>query len=412
MLQRIKEPVDKRLRDHQAGFRMERSCADQIGTLRIILEQSLEFNSPLYVNFIDFEKAFDSLDREVLWQLMRHYGIPDKFINIIKNMYAGMKCRVRHEGHLSEEFDITTGVRQGCLLSPFLFLLAIDWIMKQTTEGKRNGIQWTLLDQLDDLDFADDIALLSHTKKQMQDKTDLLATNASKTGLRINIKKTKVLRANTKHHETLKLQGNEIEDVEEFTYLGSIVDSKGGTERDVKARIGKARTAFTLLAKIWKARNISLKTKLRIFNSNVKSVLLYGAETWKLNKSIITKLQTFVNRCLRRILNIWWPQKISNEDLWKNTNETPILYQIRHRKWGWIGHTLRKPKNNITRQALLWNPQGKRKRGRPRNTWRRDTIAEVETAGYTWKHLEMVAQNKTRWRHLLSGLCSSDEPKA
>ena len=76
ILNRMKDAVDTRLRDQQAGFRSNRSCTDQIATLRIIIEQSLEWKSSLYINFIDFEKAFDSLDRETLWKLMRHYGIP------------------------------------------------------------------------------------------------------------------------------------------------------------------------------------------------------------------------------------------------------------------------------------------------------------------------------------------------
>nr|KAG5694373.1 hypothetical protein BaRGS_002227 [Batillaria attramentaria] len=132
------------LRDQQASFRKNRSCADQIASLRIIVEQSLEWNSPLYINFIDYEKAFHSVDREALWKLLRHYG---------------------------KAFEVTTGVRQGCLLSPFLFLLVIDWIMKTTTTGRKNGIQWTSWTELDDLDFADDLALLSHSHSQMQDKT-------------------------------------------------------------------------------------------------------------------------------------------------------------------------------------------------------------------------------------------------
>lgn len=94
--QRLKAAVDAELRDNQAGFRQNRSRADQIATLRIILEQSQEFKSPLYTVFLDFEKAFDSLDREVLWQLMKHYGIPEKFITIIKNIYSGIQCRIIH----------------------------------------------------------------------------------------------------------------------------------------------------------------------------------------------------------------------------------------------------------------------------------------------------------------------------
>ena len=113
-----------------------------------------------------FDKALDSLDRDALWKLFRHYGVPDKIVNIIRNSYEGLTCRVVHQGQLSDSFEVKTGVRQGCLLSPFLFLLEVDWIMKNSTEGTRNGIQWTLWTQLEDLDFADDLALLSHQQQQ------------------------------------------------------------------------------------------------------------------------------------------------------------------------------------------------------------------------------------------------------
>ena len=143
LLNRIKDAVDPKLRDQQAGFRKDRSCTDQIATLRIILEQSQEWNSSLYINFLDYEKAFDSVDRGSLWKLLRHFGVPEKITKIIKNTYEGLTCRVIHKNQLTDAFDIRTGVRQGCLLSPFLFLLAIDWIMKMSTSQKRNGIQWT-----------------------------------------------------------------------------------------------------------------------------------------------------------------------------------------------------------------------------------------------------------------------------
>ena len=105
-----------------------------------------------------------------------------------------MQSRILHDGQLTDPFDITTGVRQGCLLSPFLFLLAVDWIMKQTTNNKRNGIQWTLMEQLDDLDYADDIALLSHNHQQMEEKLSCLEERAAETGLIISTKKPKYSR--------------------------------------------------------------------------------------------------------------------------------------------------------------------------------------------------------------------------
>ena len=100
ILDRLKTGVDAKLRDHQAGFRKDRSCTDQIAILRIIVEQSCDWNSSLCIHFVDYDKASDSLDRDTLWKLLQHYGIPDKLLSVI---------------------------------SPFLFLLAIDWIMKKTT---------------------------------------------------------------------------------------------------------------------------------------------------------------------------------------------------------------------------------------------------------------------------------------
>ena len=156
ILNRIKDAVDNTLRDEQAGFRKNRSCTDQIAALRIIIEQSHEWKSPLIINFIDYEKAFDSIDR-TLWKIMRHYGIPQKLVTLIEKMYDGTTCRILNEGQLTDSFEIKT----------------------------RKGIQWTLWNQLDDLDLADDIALLSHNHDQMQSKTKLLRDTSQTIGLRI-----------------------------------------------------------------------------------------------------------------------------------------------------------------------------------------------------------------------------------
>ena len=92
ILERMKGKVDQTLREQQAGFRHNRSCIDQISTLRIIVEQSIKWNSSLYVNVVDYEKAFDSADRETLWKVLRHYGVPKKLVSMIKNSYEGISC--------------------------------------------------------------------------------------------------------------------------------------------------------------------------------------------------------------------------------------------------------------------------------------------------------------------------------
>ena len=305
-----------------------------------------------------------------MWKLLRHYGAPEKITSLIRCTFQDMSCRIAHAGQLSESFEVKTGVRQGCLLSLFLFFLVIDWIMKTTPTGRNNGIQWTLWTQLDDLDFSDDLALLSHNYSQTQDKTTFLETTSAGAGLKINRKKTELMKMNTTTNAPATVSGEPIREMESFVYLGSVVDQQGGTDRDVTARIGKARAAFVMLKNIWASGGISMRTKLCTFSSSVKSVLLYGCETWRTTQTMQRKIKTFFNTCLKRIYKIQWQEKIRNEDMWERAEQEPMAKQILRRKWGWIGHTLRKPASSTTCQALTWNPQGKRKRGRLRNSWR------------------------------------------
>lgn len=213
----------------------------------------MEWNSSLYINFIDYEKAFDSVDRQTLWKLLRHYGVPDKITNIIKNSYEGMTCRIVHGRQLTDAFTVRTGVRQGCLLLPFLFLLVIDWVMKTSTAQKQNGIQWMLWTHLDCFDFADDLTLLSHTQHQIQEKTNTVAETSASLGLNINREKSKVLKINTASKTPINpLLGEEVlEEVDCFSYLGSIIGRHGGTDADMRIHISKARTALLQLKNIW-----------------------------------------------------------------------------------------------------------------------------------------------------------------
>jgi len=123
--------------------------------------------------------------------------------------------------------------------------------------------------------------------------------------------------------------------------------------RWIQVRIGKERTAFTILTPVWRSKVIFRKTKRRIFNTSVRSVLLYGSKTWRVPKANSTKLQTFVNKCPRSIVGIHWPEVITNEELWTTTEQESINVQIRRQKWSWIGHTLRKTKCNVT--TRLWD---------------------------------------------------------
>ena len=164
------------------------------------MEQINEWNATLYTHFIDFEKAFDSIHRESLWN-MSIYGIPEELISLTKAMYNNFECAVVEEGETTEWFQVQSGVKQGCTMLGFLFLLSIDWVMSRTTEGRRTGIRWKLTSVLEDLDFADNIALLSSRYVDIEDKTNGLVDEAARVGLKINAKKSKVMRINARNDQ-------------------------------------------------------------------------------------------------------------------------------------------------------------------------------------------------------------------
>ena len=162
--------------------------------------------------------------------------------------------------------------------------------MRQTKEKHRGGIQWTLTSRIEDLDFADGIALLSHSHQGMQSKVTQLAKISAKTDLRISKSKTKLMSVNTRNADKLELDGEATDERENFTYLGSNFSKDAGSDRDIQGRSGEARAAFAILTPLWRSQVISRKTKLLMFNTNVKSVLLFGSETWIVTKAISNTL--------------------------------------------------------------------------------------------------------------------------
>ena len=194
------------------------------------MEQSIEWQFSLY---IDFEKAFDSINRQVLWRLLWHYGIPVKIVTIIRALCEGLFAQVVHNGQTTEPLSMTTGVRQGCLLLPLLFLVTLDLVTK-TAFATRRGIQCSFMTSLEDLDFADDLALLSHRIQDMRDKTRALEEQGAKVGLKINATTTKLMLMGTKRGDGVLIGGEQIEEVDEFMYLKSILSKKGGTWCEAK----------------------------------------------------------------------------------------------------------------------------------------------------------------------------------
>ena len=173
---------------------------------------------------------------------------------------------------------------------------------RATMEGS-HGLCWALFDTLKDLDFAD-IVLLSHRPSESQAKTSRMTYSARSIGLKVNTKKIKVPRVNANNQQPIQIYDRDIDHIQEFIYLGSKMTVDGYMKIEVKEIIIKARHVFSLLRQIWKSRKISTKTKLRIFQTNVISVLLYGAESWKTTNGLEDRLNAFQRKCLRQTLGL------------------------------------------------------------------------------------------------------------
>ena len=396
------------VRQEQAGFRPGRGTTEQIFLFRNIIEQSIEWQSSLYVNFIDFEKAFDSVHRDSLWLIMRSYGIPSKIINMVKALYDDFQCAVVDGQDTTEWFKIKTGVKQGCNMSGLLFLLVVDWVMTNTLQEGNTGLRWKFTTKLEDLDFADDIVLLSSTRQHIQTKTDKLAHEAERVGLKVNVDKCKLLRINSRNNDVVEVNARGIEDVDRFVYLGATVSKEGEGTEDIHNRVVKASGVFLRLKKIWSSSSISRRVKVRLYKTLVKPVLMYGCETWKMNKSDENKIDVFQSRCLRRIFKIYWQERITNKEVLKMAETKNLSEDMRRRRWKFIGHIMRKEPNNDCRIALTWTPERQRKRGRPRTTWRRTAEREREKAGWkNWGEVQITAADRAGWRSCVEALCAT-----
>ena len=281
LLRRLTAVRDSMTREQQAGFRPGRGCIDHIFTLRQILEQRHLYKRPTILVFLDLKAAFDSVDRSALLTTLVNEGMPLKFVNIIHSLYSQTRGRVRVYGELSKSFLTTSGVRQGCPLSPFLFNIVMDVVMMRALQGLQNpGVHFFNGENIVDLEYADDIVLLFEDETEGQAFLDRLSEVVLCFGMRFAPNKCKVLLQDVQQlRAPLVLQGECLDTVERFTYLGSCISSDGSVTDEVNARISKARAAFANLRHLWNQKGLPLRLKGRVYNATVRAVLLYSTET-------------------------------------------------------------------------------------------------------------------------------------
>ena len=391
---RIERTLDENQPREQAGFRKGYSTTDHLQALNQIIEKSNEYNLPLCIGFIDYEKAFDTVEHFAIFEALRKTNVNETYINILQNIYNQATARVHLDKLVSTEFQIHRGVRQGDPLSPKLFTAVMEEVFKKAEISGGVNVDG---ENLSNLRFADDVALLNETSKQMEKHMNNLNSESMKVGLKIHKGKTKYM-TNYADNEDILIGQQKIEKVTEFKYLGQTTHLKDTTKEEIYARIRAGWSCFGKNKEILQDKQLPISLKKQVMDQCILPTMTYGCQTWSLNKQMTNKLRTAQRAMERKMLDLKLKDKIPCAEIRKRTKIIDIIEYTLKQKWKWAGHIARLKDNRWTRRCTEWQPRrGKRSRGRPSRRWQ-DDITEKE--GTTWIR---KATDRQRWKTLMEG---------
>ena len=297
ILNRLQPQAEEIIAEGQAGFRAGRSTTEQIFNLRILCEKYLQHQQNLYHVFIDVKKAFDRVWNEALWATMRKYNINASIIRAIEN--------------LTEWFRTTAGVRQECLLSSTLFNIFLERIMCEALDDHEGSVNIGGR-LITNFRFADDIVVNAEEEEEAGVLIDRLDRTTTRYKWRsIQTRQKKVMTNNPNGFHLIQIKGQRLEEVENFKYLGAST-SKEGSKPEILSRIAQTTATLSRLKIIWRDKNISLTSKVKLMRTLILSTFLYACESWTLTAEIERRIQALEMRCYRRLLNISYKDHVTN----------------------------------------------------------------------------------------------------
>ncbi|CAH1247554.1 SSTR2 [Branchiostoma lanceolatum] len=433
VLSRLQVLADRVYPETQCGFRAGRSTIDMVFSVRQLQEKCREQNQPLYLAFVDLTKAFDLVSRSGLFRLLERIGCPPKLLNIIRSFHDNMRSTVSFEGNTSESFPVLSGVKQGCVLAPTLFGIFFSLLLSYAFRSSDDGVYIhtrhdgklfnlarlraktkTIRVLLRELLFADDAALASHSEQGLQRLLDCFSSTCHEFSLTISIKKTVVMAQNAPSPPLITVNGSRLVVVEKFTYLGSTVTHNLSLDTEINTRIGRAASVMSKLKlRVWENKNLSVQTKLRVYEACVLGTLLYGSETWTTYAAQEAKLNAFHMRCLRRILGITWMDRVTNSEVLRRSRSRSMYAILSERRLRWLGHVRRMDRDRIPKDLLYGQLEcGTRKKGRPHLRYKDACKRDFRAAYIDIESWESIALSRTLWRSTVkTGVKRADEDR-
>ena len=382
---RIRNKCEEYLSRSQYGFRKGTGTREATMGLTLIAERYLEVRKKLYVCFVDYKKAFDRIKHEHLIEILKNIGLDGDDISIIRNMYWNHQGCVRTENGNTNYVKIERGVRQGCVLSPLLFNVYAEHIIKSSLHERPEGAKINGI-TINNIRYADDTVVLAENEEQLQTLMNTLAEESANMGLEINPEKTKTMIFSREHqaqyNTNIAVGGIILQNVQKYTYLGREVNSQADHSKEIRRRIEIARNGFVNMKKVLCHPKISLVIRLRTLKCYVWSLLLYNCETWTLKQDDIQKLKSFEMWTYRRMLRISWITRTSNETVLERMNTRPQLVQtVKIRKTAYLGHIMRHKEFEQLQLIIEGKIDGRRGVGRKKKSWLRNIKEWTKTAG-------------------------------
>ena len=402
ILKRIRSKIRPEIAEEQFGFGLGKGTRNAIFCLRTLSERCIEMQKSLYICFIDYEKAFDKVKHEQLLETLRDLHLDGKDLRLIENLYWNQIAAVRVGNELSEWQEIQRGVRQGCVLSPDLFNIYSEMIMRELEdlEGVRVGGR-----NITNIRYADDTALLADSEPKMQCLVNTLVSESLRKGLKVNFTKTKVMvvsKCNEQINAAITIDGNTLEQVDSFSYLGSTLTEGGRCEKEIKTRISIAKESFKKIQNLVANQSISVGLRTRFVKAYAWSTFSYGCEAWNISKAMEKRIDALEMWFYRRILRISWVDHVSNERVLQRAGaRREMLTGIRKRQLRFLGHVMRE--EQLESVCLMGKVDGRRGRGRPRIKFV-DGLARVVGGNLSPARMLQLTRSRLEWRRMVDNV--------
>ena len=354
------------------------------------MQKSRRKRKKMHMVFVDLEKAFDRVPRKVMWDVLKKKDVAGAYVRVIKDMYEGVTTKIKTRAGVSESFEVKIGVHRGSTLSPYLFNLVLDELLK----GVALEVPWCML-------VADDMVIIGESEQEVESVLEQVREALESKGLKVNRDKTEHMESRWKGEQEgasrVKLQNGLLNKMKEFKYLGALVEEGEELDREVE-RIAQAgwckwREASGILCD----KRMPMKLNRKYYSTVVRPVMTYSAECWALKKSQEQKLSVTEMKMLRMMCGVTRRDRVRNEYVRGSLGVESIADKMAQSRLRWFGHVSRKDEVDVVKKVWCLDREVKLSRGRPEQTWDGVVKNDMKKRGLV---VEM-AQDRGEWRQAI-----------